>query len=398
MTTVEQTPLASIAEWLRDSVDELALRQLGVLRTSFPSYARIPDEELLRSARRNVIRVAETIEGQDELPAEVSEDEVKSAQYRALQGIPTEDLSKAYRAVLAVVRDAFFARAAAQGVPVDVMLETTQRLWEMTDRLSDRLISARHDIELEVARREERQRLDFLQQVLSGNLLSSEMLHVGTAYGLQADQQYWVFRARHFASLRANEDTPFAGDSIALSRHLERSCADERFTPIVGPVEADLAGLAARRPAVPEGDNVVLATVGPVAVADLPHAWAEATRLLTVAVKYQRRGLVDSESLSIRIAVVQESELGEALYNRYVAKVLADSRMAEVLLESVRVFLDRKRSAPDAAEALNIHTNTLRYRLEKFEAITGVDLTDTETIIEVWWALEYWYVQRDRRG
>lgn len=390
MTTVEQAEaatLASIAEWLRESIDELARRQVALLRSSFPSYNRIPDEELLRSARRNVVRVAETIEGQDELPAEITESEVTSAQYRALQGISPDDVSAAFRAVLAVVRDAFFARASAQGVPFEVILAATQRLWAMTDRLSDRLTSARHDIELEVARREERQRLDFLQQALSGNLLASELLHVGAAYGLHADQQYWVFRARHFN-----------GDSLAFGRHLERSCADDRFPPIVGPVEADLAGLSVRRPPAPEDGKSVLATVGPVSVADLAHAWAEATRLLTVAVKYGRRGLVDSESLSIRIAVVQESELGEALYNRYVAKVLADSRMAEVLLESVRVFLDRKRSAPDAAEALNIHTNTLRYRLEKFEAITGVDLTDTETIIKVWWALEYWYVQRERRG
>ncbi|MGQ0467062.1 MAG: PucR family transcriptional regulator [Sporichthyaceae bacterium] len=398
MTVVERAPLASIAEWLRDSVEELAVAQVAVVRKSFPSYARIPDEELLRSSRRNVIRVAETLEGQDELPAEISESEMQSAQYRALQGVPAEDVAKAYRAVVAVVRDAFFARASAEGVPFDVILAGTQRLWAMTDRLSDRLTSARHDIELEVARREERQRLDFLQQVLSGNLLASEMLHVGSAHGLHADHRYWVFRARHLASLRASDGTFHAGDSLTLSRHLERSCADDRFAPIVGPVDADLAGLARKRPTPPDDGSVVLATVGPVEVADLPHAWAEATRLLNVAVKYGRRGLVDSESLSIRIAVVQESELGEALYNRYVAKVLADSRMAEVLLESVRVFLDRKRSAPDAAEALNIHTNTLRYRLERFEAITGVDLTDTETIIKVWWALEYWYVQRDRRG
>jgi hypothetical protein len=387
MTTEEQGSLAKIAEWLRDSIDELALRQLAVLRTSFPSYARIPDEELLRSAGRNVVRVAETIEGQDELPAGVHEDEVKSARYRSLQGVPAEDVSKAYRAVLAVVRDAFFARASSEGVPVDAILSATQRLWAMTDRLSDRLTSVRHDIELEVARREERQRLDFLQRVLSGNLLHSETLHVGTAYGLDPDRSYWVFRARSFA-----------GDSQGLGRQLERSCADDRFAPVVGPVEGDLAGLALRRPTAPDDDSVVLATAGPVSVTDLAHAWAEVTRLLAVAVKYQRRGVVDSESLSIRIAVVQESELGEALYNRYIAKVLADSRMAELVLESVRMFLDRDRSVADAAEALNIHTNTLRYRLERFEAIAGVNLTDTESIIKVWWALEYWHVQRESLG
>ena len=49
-----------------------------------------------------------------------------------------------------------------------------------------------------------------------------------------------------------------------------------------------------------------------------------------------------------------------------------------------------------AADALLVHSNTLRYRLEKYTSMTGADLTDTEAIIEVWWALEYWQVRRDR--
>jgi putative transposase len=385
MTAPERTPLGEIVDWLRGSIEELAARQLAVVRASFPSYDRIPDEELLRSSRRNVLRVAETIAGQDELPADVVENEVQSAQYRALQGIPAEDVAACYRAVLKVVRDAFFSRAVAEAVPFEVILTSTQRLWAMTDRLMDDLTAARHDIELEVARREERQRLEFLHRLLAGSLLPSEMLHVGSAYGLDADRQYWVFRGRRATT-----------DPHALTRHLERSCADSRFPALIGSVEADVAGVAAKRP-VTSDDLGLVAAIGPVPMAEIPHAWAEATRLLSVAAKYGRRGVVDSETLSIRIAVVQESELGDALYNRYVARVLAQSRMGEVLLESVRVLLAEKRYVPAAAEALNVHTNTLRYRIEKFEELTGADLTDTESIIKVWWALEYWQVHRHDR-
>jgi putative transposase len=255
----------------------------------------------------------------------------------------------------------------------------------MTDRLFDEITEARHDIELEVARREERQRLEFLHRLLAGSLLPSEMLHVGSAYGLDADRQYWVFRGRRATA-----------DAYALPRHLERSCTDSHFPALTGSVEADVAGVAAKRPSISEELGLV-AAIGPVPLAEIPHAWAEATRLLSVAAKYGRRGVVDSESLSIRIAVVQESELGDALYNRYVARVLAESRIGEVLLESVRVLLAEKRYIPAAAEALNVHTNTLRYRIEKFEELTGADLTDTESIIKVWWALEYWQVHRPDR-
>ncbi|WP_214364424.1 helix-turn-helix domain-containing protein [Pseudonocardia sp. H11422] len=52
---------------------------------------------------------------------------------------------------------------------------------------------------------------------------------------------------------------------------------------------------------------------------------------------------------------------------------------------SAPLFLAEKRRVQTAAEALSIHMNTLRYRLEKYSSITGADLTDTEVLIEVWW-------------
>ena len=59
------------------------------------------------------------------------------------------------------------------------------------------------------------------------------------------------------------------------------------------------------------------------------------------------------------------------------------------------MYLAKHRRISAAADALLIHSNTLRYRLEKYTSITGADLTDTEAVIEVWWALEYWQVRRD---
>lgn len=81
--------LAEIAEQLRTSADELAWRQVGVCR-KFHSYDDVPDEDLHRSCWRNVLRVVETLNGRDILPAEISEDEPKSARRRAVQGVPAE--------------------------------------------------------------------------------------------------------------------------------------------------------------------------------------------------------------------------------------------------------------------------------------------------------------------
>lgn len=377
--------LSEIAEQLRTSADELAWRQVNVCR-KFPSYNDVPDEDLHRSSKRNVLRVVETLSGRDILPAEISEDEAKSSRRRAVQGVPAEDVVACYWAVLAVLRDEFIARASAAGVPSDVILAGTRRLWDMTDRLSGVLMQARHDIDISLARRDERQKVAFLQRVLNGNLLPSEVVQFGTAYGLEPDSEHWVFRARHPR-----------GTPQSLSRHIEYTCGGDHSAPLVGPIDGDLAGITGQRPSVNDG-LTVLATVGPSPLTMLAQAFAECTRLLNVAVRYHKHGLVDRESLSVRIAVVEESDIGAALYDRYVATVLGCCPMADLILRSVQVYLASHRRIQAAADALLIHSNTLRYRLDKFTSITGADLTDTEVIIEVWWALEYWQVRQDQIG
>jgi hypothetical protein len=377
--------LIEIAEQLRTSADELAWRQVKVCR-KFPSYNDVPDEDLHRSSKRNVLRVVETLNGRDILPAEISEDEAKSARRRAVQGVPAEDVVACYWAVLAVLRDEFITRASAAGIPSEVILAGTRRLWDMTDRLSGVLMQARHDIDIALARRDERQKVAFLQRVLNGNLLPSEVVQFGTAYGLEPDSEHWVFRARHPR-----------GTPQSLSRHIELTCGGDHSAPLVGPIDGDLAGITGQRPSVNDG-LTVLATVGPRPLTMLAQAFAECTRLLNVAVRYHKHGLVDRESLSVRIAVVEESDIGAALYDRYVATVLGCCPMADLILRSVQVYLANHRRIQAAADALLIHGNTLRYRLDKYTSITGADLTNTEVIIEVWWALEYWHVRQDPIG
>jgi PucR C-terminal helix-turn-helix domain len=377
--------LGEIAEQLRASADELAWRQVRVCR-KFPSYGDVPDEDLYRSCWRNVLRVVETLNGRDILPAEISEDEAKSSRRRAVQGVPAEDVIACYWAVLAVLRDEFIARAGADGIPSEIILDGTRRLWDMTDRLSAVLMRARHEIDIDLARRDERQRMAFLQRVLNGSLLPSEIVQFGSAYGLESDSERWVFRARHPQ-----------GIPQSLNRHIELTCAREHFAPLVGPIDGDLAGITCQRPSVND-DVTVLATVGPRPLPMLAQAFAECTRLLNVAVRYHKHGLVDRESLSVRIAVVEESDIGAALFHRYVATVLDTGLMAEEILRSVQVYLAKHRRIQAAADALLIHGNTLRYRLDRYTAMTGADLSDTEVIIQVWWALEYWQVRQDRIG
>jgi PucR C-terminal helix-turn-helix domain len=361
--------LALAAERLRVRTDDLVARQMRVLRT-IRSYDRVPDDDLLRSCRRNVERVVTTLERQDALPAHIDEDELASGRRRALQGVPSDDVAEAYRAVLAVLRDAFIEEATAVSADSWTVLAATRRLWDLTDRYTGVLVSARQQVEIDDARRDERRRMALLQRLLTGAVDAAELVTGGAVRSALPDAEYWVVRGR-----------PQNGDVQQLTQHLE---AGRRRT-LVAPVDDDVVGLSPVRPKPLSG--AVIAVAGPASLVAVPQAFAEAGQLLVVALRYGRTGVVDSSSLSVRVAVEQQTELGEQLFRRYVAD-LDETAAGRDLLGTVRTYLANRRSIATTARALTVHENTVRYRLDRFRRLTGADLSDTDVLVEVWWALQ----------
>ncbi|GAA0610075.1 PucR family transcriptional regulator [Sporichthya brevicatena] len=384
---LDATPrsLTAVADALMEREEALVTAQVKAVR-EFAGYDRIPLPSLRSSARRNVLRVVSVLRGSPDLPAEAEETERQSGGQRALQGIPADVVVGAYRAVMGLLREEFLATATDLQIPAVDVLHATRLLWDLTDRYSTEVVAERQQIDIEFARRDEQERLAFLQRLLTGTLLPAEVLVGGVAYGLVPDAEYWVSRGRHPEEHRH-----------ALSRRLEYSGATSTFRPLIGWIDGDVVAVTAKRPTV-EADGAVLAVSGPVPPAGFPQAFGEATRLLNVAARFQRQGLVDNNTLSIRIAVVEEGELSEALLARYATPVLATGATAGIVLSTVRTFLACRRHIAETAAALSVHVNTVRYRLARYAELTGADLDDTETLIEVWWALESWALREQTPG
>jgi DNA-binding PucR family transcriptional regulator len=58
------------------------------------------------------------------------------------------------------------------------------------------------------------------------------------------------------------------------------------------------------------------------------------------------------------------------------------------VLTTVESYLANDCNAETTAAGLEVHPNTVRHRLGRFEEATGRSLRATETLVEVWWALE----------
>ncbi|WP_238846621.1 helix-turn-helix domain-containing protein [Nocardia arthritidis] len=51
-------------------------------------------------------------------------------------------------------------------------------------------------------------------------------------------------------------------------------------------------------------------------------------------------------------------------------------------------------SIESTARRLIVHPNTIRYRIDRYHALTGVDLRKPAVALELWWALQRHRLQR----
>ena len=92
-------------------------------------------------------------------------------------------------------------------------------------------------------------------------------------------------------------------------------------------------------------------------------------------------------SLGLRAAVAADGDVGEALCARYL-EPLAGGSSASELMATLRAYLACGMHVESTAERLFVHQNTVRYRLARFEELTGASLREPQVAFEVWWALE----------
>ncbi|SDP43205.1 PucR family transcriptional regulator [Lentzea jiangxiensis] len=371
-----EAQLAMMATELSQQADELVAGQLRVIG-AIGSYRVVPPSEIRPSAHRNVLRVVSALRGEDHLSAGVAADERETGRRRALQGIPSADVLTAYRSCIALLRDEFLRLAQAEAIPADAVLLGTQQIWQLGDHYSSEFLDGHREAELDLTRRAEQQQTILLARLLKGTMTTDQVVAAGIGFGFAVDKHYWVLRARSDST-----------DPVALSNRMRRA-AGEQDTALVGTYGGDVAAVLSRPITGELTDDVTIGLAGPTGLSQLRTGFAEATQLLEVATRFGHRGIVDHSRMALRLAVAKEPELGKQLHARYVEPVEAESAIGEVLLASVETYLTRRRSIPEAATALSVHVNTLRYRLERFAMLTGADLQDTDTMFEVWWALQY---------
>lgn len=366
----------AVATPLAAATDAISERTIAEIYQELPSYAGVPFAGLRASTQRNLdIAVRALRANAAPRPDELPEAWITVTE-RVQQGVPVEDMMRAYRINIGVIEARFIDVAEEAGLPPGLVLAGSRLLWSVGDAFTTQIALVYQDLRIEHALHDAQRRSEFLHGLLTGTLERTELATQSALFGLDPTARYAAVRGRS------------RGDSAVepLRRQLEQRGGTSCRTALVGLVGGDLAGVVAKTPA--DAPDLVLGVGPEVPLADVADSFRTAGRVLEAAWRLGRNGVLGLPDMSWRLSAVADPEVGAHLVGKYLAPLRAHGEFGKLLLHTVRAFLANGLSTAATAAELVVHPNTLRHRLHKFGELTGVSLTSTDAVVELTWALE----------
>jgi hypothetical protein len=294
---------------------------------------------------------------------------------RARQGIPTEEMLRAWRLSIRAVVDEMITVGQQLEIGDRALLELTRDLLGVTDAATLAFTQGQHRAELELARQEQHHRTDFVRGILFGTLGPAEIRQQSRRYGLDPDRDYRPIRAQLTPAIPME----------TIERLLGLAFDSSRPRGLAALIDGDVAGFVDQAPKRKTGAVI---GIGPPARLDqLEPSFRRATRAMATATAFGLTGVHDLGQLGLLPAVLADAEVAEELTRRYI-EPLGTGEGARPILETVRRYLTLGMRADLTAERMSVHHNTVRYRLRRYEELTGVDLRDPNCALEAWWALQ----------
>ncbi|MGW5720994.1 helix-turn-helix domain-containing protein [Amycolatopsis sp. NPDC003865] len=357
------------------AADEALLDELvKVARSESPEVARLPEAE----NRRHVQVLLSAALRATASPDGPAREDYTTAEAlgadRAAQGVPLTELLRGVQAGRTHAARVAVERARAAGVPDEIILETVLDAERYTGALEHHIVKGYHAAELQLSRTVRDARTQLLRTLLlSGHPPAPDELRRA---GLHADVRY--------SCVVSDVSDP------AQARTLEQALLE--FGGVYGLVEGRLTGLAVRSPAgVALAEDVLLVVAPPAA---LP-ALREVHRLCTAAARVAGRGYHDLTALAGEIALTAQPLLAGLLTTALLGALDPVNPFHRELAATALAYLDHGQRLRPTAEALHLHPNTVRYRLDRLAELTPLPLAENTggrvlDAVRSWWALHHW--------
>ncbi len=352
--------------------DELAARIVARARTEIADYRAIDSADLLPTTTAIMDRMFAALAGTATDPVPDLAELADYGRIRAGQAVSMEALLRAWRLAERLHLETLTAVAAECDADDAVLLEITRDLLALVDDAAASFSDAHHEAEHDRSDHDRGRRAEFTRSVLTGTVSATELRLGIQRYGLRADRDYRAFRAHADAAPPAEFD-----------RLLRPLGADHAFRTVI---DGDYAGFTDRPIRIPGAALLAFGPPSPLGAAE--HSFRLAGRALATATALGRTGTCEFDGLGLLPGVAADPELGAELVRRYLSP-LGTGTSAAVLINTVTDYLDAGMRIEATAQRLIVHPNTVRYRIGRFEELTGCDLRQAHTGAQVWWAIQY---------
>lgn len=280
-----------------------------------------------------------------------------------------------FRVSIACIQDRLVELATDYQVGHAEVLSLTSLLWKLSDAFSARAASAYREQGLVLAVADQRRRDEWLSGLLAGSLSAT-----------QVDQGCLTYHVRRDMRLRAFCSGPLGEAALERAQHaILQQWAPQEDVRMMVPSNGHLIGIASSLPPVMRG---LLLAAGPEDDIDrMPMSFAIAQGVLAAARLQFTDGIHTLETLGWRVAVPRVADVSDLVHLRYLQPLIDAGPFGVQVVKALRAYLANGRSIPRTAKALHVHVNTLRYQLARFEELTGWPLDETDTLVELSWAL-----------
>ncbi|WP_166802330.1 helix-turn-helix domain-containing protein [Microvirga pakistanensis] len=114
---------------------------------------------------------------------------------------------------------------------------------------------------------------------------------------------------------------------------------------------------------------------------DYSSAWHECRRLLHLARRFNRTGIISSRDfgpLPVLLSAADTREVFEFMNDAIGLMVRHDAEHGTAYVETLKSYLDNGCRSQQCADALGLHVTTLRYRLTRMTELFGLDIDSPE--------------------
>lgn len=363
--------VALLDELIEREITDLTYHELAD-ELARSSYRDVSVEEFIERSRLAAIPLIRGIQ-QRRVPNADDDGSALQAtgRSRALRAVELSDLVRITLVVQVPVASYLSEMAHRRGISDETVVEMLQYLdaWNNWSLLE--MIAGYQETAIELIKRDQRRQDLALRQLLGGGLTPVETQRAAADASLDIRGTYHVLRAVP-GSMTFNE----------LRRTLVSSIGHIASEPSITTMYGDMCLVM---PDVPEGDVPFLVGVSPrMPVSELAEGFRLATRSVDAARQVGLTGFVSLNDLSITASVSADQEVAQILKQRYLDPFLDNGAAGQAIIETVSEFIRRRRSVAETSAAMFMHVNTVRYRLERFESMTGCSLKDMRTLAEVW--------------